>query len=89
MFVRVSVVLIACAVVIGWLLHESGQLECVDDYGSNTVVCRSKCTWGHFSLFGMKHCQPWLSCDDIRQIEIVREVAGGVVKQVLKCQSSN
>lgn len=80
---RISVVWAGCCIILAWLiLQRRSSIECIDDYYNNSTVCRHRCQHGHFSLFGMHYCQPWLSCDDVQQIEIVDELAGGAVKQV-------
>lgn len=55
---------------------------CVDDYEHNVVRCRPKCDYGKFSLFGMASCRHWLSCTEIAEIEIMKEIGQGAVKQV-------
>jgi hypothetical protein len=79
----ISVVTAGCCIILAWLLlHSYSSVQCVDDLGNNSKVCRHLCQYGYFSLFGMQHCQPWLSCAEVMQIEIVEELNGGAVKQV-------
>jgi len=72
---------LAITLLVTWLLLQ--EFVCVDDYEYNVVRCRPECNYGKFSLFGMTSCRQWLSCPEIDEIEIMKEIGQGAVKQVL------
>jgi len=79
-FSRTLFLQILIALLVAYLLCQ--EFVCIDDYDRNEVRCRPKCSYGKFSLFGMTSCYPWLSCTEIGQIKLIKEIGHGAVKQV-------
>jgi len=85
-FSRYSVTLFIHAFItllVAWLLQQ--EFVCIDDYEYDEVKCRPKCNFGKFGLIGMTSCHSWLSCSEIDQIQIYKDLSQGAVKQVYYC----
>lgn len=63
------------------------DLICMEDRMNFINICRPQCTHGYYSLPGMRQCEPWLTCSEIKkEIEILEPLTHGAVKMVYKAR---
>ncbi|XP_061190437.1 protein O-mannose kinase-like [Saccostrea echinata] len=55
---------------------------CIQSIIQGKELCRPLCQYGQFSLYGMHQCRPWLTCDDLQQVEKITRIGRGLVKEV-------
>lgn len=54
-----------------------------------SAYCLGECDSGFFKIGDMRGCRPWLSCDDIKNMEIGNLIGYGAVKQVYQSTWNN
>lgn len=66
-----------------YLIPESKTSHiCWHDLVADKQVCKPACSEGSFGLVGMPYCRPYLTCQEIEKLHIVKILARGVVKNV-------
>ena len=55
---------------------------CIRSFTKGTELCRPMCGDGQFSLYGMQHCVPLLTCDNLQDVQKLHGIGRGLVKKV-------
>jgi hypothetical protein len=63
---------------------EQVKFTCIWSVVDGREKCKPRCGHGYFGLYGMKKCHPWLSCEEIDKLKLIRDIGShGYVKEVL------
>lgn len=58
------------------------NFTCTWSVVENREICKPVCNHGYFGLYGMKKCQPLLTCEDIKQLKLEGNIGNsGYVKE--------